>query len=390
MPSAETQTVRAQSRRANDPFEHQFDDTVDGEPTSVSSGSPPDHVIPIIAHQPGEMLLDAMAAMREPLRRLVPLMASVLSEFRGLNARVRESDPSDRTFWWLGHRVDDRLGLVVRRVDEMWILFEHVVATMDGLRRKSGVGRRSGGGDGSGDLIPCILHELATPTACVRSQLYVGREDLRALVALGAGFRNGGNPMAWAELQQRLRELESVFSDGVQGAAHVLDVVQSATAVGDGGRNAADVHTVVGRVVRLLGRRARRTAVIETELDHNLFVTATGSEVAQVLVNLVMNAIQAIERTSHQGTIVVRAHRQGGSIVCDVCDDGPGVSGTDAQRIFEPYVSGRRPGVGSGLGLAISRDIARSCGGDIELTSMPGFTTFRLRLPASQAPAIAS
>ena len=147
---------------------------------------------------------------------------------------------------------------------------------------------------------------------------------------------------------------------------------------------------MVGRVVRLLGRRARRTAVIETELDHNLFVTATGSEVAQVLVNLVMNAIQAIERTSHQGTIVVRAHRQGGSIVCDVCDDGPGVSGTDAQRIFEPYVSGRRPGVGSGLGLAISRDIARSCGGDIELTSMPGFTTFRLRLPASQAPAIAS
>jgi signal transduction histidine kinase len=386
MPSAETKPVRALSRRAHDPFDHQYDETMDEEPSSVSSAQGPDiRVVPIIAHQPNEALLEAMGAMRDPLRRLVPLMAAVLSEVRGINRRARDSGTQDRGYWWLQNRMDERLSLVSRRVDEMWILFENVVATMDGLRRRAGSGQATGAVDTSGNLIDCVLHEMATPAACVRSQVYVAREDLRALGALGGGFKHGGNPMAWEELRQRLRELEDVLNDGVQGAAHVLDVVQSAMLVGEPGpeRN-AEVDTVIRRVVHLLARRASRSAAIEVEVEQGLYVQARASQVAQVLINLIMNAIQAIEGSSRFGTIVVRAHRHAGSIVIDVCDDGPGVGPNDAERIFEPYVSGRRPGVGSGLGLAISRDIAEAYGGEIQLTSIPGFTTFRLRLPPAE------
>ncbi len=387
MPSAETKPVRAMSRRAHDPFEHQFDDTMEEAPSSVSSPHDPDiRVVPIITHQPNEALLEALADMRAPLRRLVPLMAAVLSELRGINARARDAGNQDRGYWWINHRMDQRLSLVSRRIDEMWGLFEGVVTTMDSLRRRAGAGQTDELRNTAGNLVDCVLHEMATPAACVRSQVYVAREDLRALTALGGGFRYGGNPMAWDELRQRLRELEDVLGDGVQGAAHVLDVVQSAMLVGEPGQDAVtDVGTVVTRVANLLSRRASKAAVIETELEHELLAKAGPSQVAQVLINLIMNAVQAIESRSRHGTIVVRAHRQDGHIALDVCDDGPGVSAQDAERIFEPYVSANRHGVGSGLGLAISRDIAEAYGGEIQLTSIPGFTTFRLRLPLAQS-----
>lgn len=388
MPSADTKPIQATSRAAVEPFDHMYDETLEDDPASVSSSQGPNPEIRVVngAHL-DDALMNALGDMREPLRRLVPLLASVLSEIRGLNARAHDSSPRDRGYWWLKYRVDDRLVSVGRRLDETWIAFENVVGIMDGLRRRAGAGRQVP--TGSGNLIDCILHEMATPAACVRSQLYVAREDLRALLALGAGFRLGGNPLAFEELQQRLKELEEVLADSVQGAAHVLDVVQSAMLVGEpGAESVADLTTVIERVIRLLARRTGQAADIETELDPNLIVQARGSQVAQVLVNLVMNAVQAIESTARRGTIVVRAHRQGEYIICDVCDDGPGVNPANAHRIFEPYVTSKR-GTGTGLGLAISLDIARSYGGDLQVTSIPGFTNFRLSLPPAHVTTMA-
>ncbi|HEY0950331.1 HAMP domain-containing sensor histidine kinase [Nocardioides sp.] len=78
--------------------------------------------------------------------------------------------------------------------------------------------------------------------------------------------------------------------------------------------------------------------------------------------------------------VVIGASSASGAVEILVDDDGPGVAGADAERVFEPGVT-TGGGPGAGLGLAIARRIARTFGGDVRMASSPGATRFVVRLP---------
>ena len=97
------------------------------------------------------------------------------------------------------------------------------------------------------------------------------------------------------------------------------------------------------------------------------------------------NARQAIEAQSDRsapGAITVSAHEDGDRVSIILQDNGPGIPDRLAERLFEPFVSGRASD-GTGLGLTISRELALNHGGNLQLkaTSALG-TTFELQLPA--------
>jgi len=94
-------------------------------------------------------------------------------------------------------------------------------------------------------------------------------------------------------------------------------------------------------------------------------VRAGDAEVQNLLVNLLLNAIQA---SQPEGKVGISAHAGDGVRVC-VIDDGCGIPAEYRKQIFEPFFSLREGG--TGLGLAIARDIARSHGGDISLADSP-------------------
>jgi two-component system nitrogen regulation sensor histidine kinase NtrY len=103
-------------------------------------------------------------------------------------------------------------------------------------------------------------------------------------------------------------------------------------------------------------------------------------QMRRVVINLVDNAIEAIDRT---GTIVIEtAHDPANSLVrVTVADDGPGIPAEERDKLFLPYYSTK--GRGSGLGLAIVRRIIAEHGGSIELTdNVPRGTRFTIELPA--------
>jgi two-component system nitrogen regulation sensor histidine kinase NtrY len=103
-------------------------------------------------------------------------------------------------------------------------------------------------------------------------------------------------------------------------------------------------------------------------------------QMRRVVINLVDNAIEAIDR---QGTIVIEtAHDPANSLVrVTVADDGPGIPAEERDKLFLPYYSTK--GRGSGLGLAIVRRIVAEHGGSIELTdNVPRGTRFTIELPA--------
>ena len=105
----------------------------------------------------------------------------------------------------------------------------------------------------------------------------------------------------------------------------------------------------------------------------------------QVLLNLVRNAVQAMEGTSDSRRLWLRAAQTARESRLEVEDSGPGVTEADRERIFELFFSGRKGG--SGLGLAIARRIVEAHGGGIEVgTGEAGGARFTVSLPS---PAVA-
>jgi signal transduction histidine kinase len=103
--------------------------------------------------------------------------------------------------------------------------------------------------------------------------------------------------------------------------------------------------------------------------------------IAQVLTNLVANALAVVARPG--GRVAVACRVEGETVVYRVRDNGPGIPAEIRERLFEPRV-GVRPG-GSGLGLAVARQIVTAHGGRIGFESVPGETCFTVRLPRAAA-----
>lgn len=110
-------------------------------------------------------------------------------------------------------------------------------------------------------------------------------------------------------------------------------------------------------------------------------VSAHPSEVREVLVNLVLNALDAMPEG---GRLRIDVRGRGEFVQVGVHDTGPGIPAELRERIFEPFFT-TRGAAGSGLGLAVSQSLVGRCGGTIEVESEPGRgTTFTVRLPRVQ------
>ncbi len=137
------------------------------------------------------------------------------------------------------------------------------------------------------------------------------------------------------------------------------------------------IHEVVGL---LRSRFSQRNIALTLDLADAPPILASPTEIQQVLLNLLTNAMDAI---SHDhGQIVVRLMAQPEAAVVEVHDNGQGIPEDYRQRIFEPFFTTKPVGKGTGLGLPICYGIVRKLGGDIEVESTLGVgTTFRIVLP---------
>jgi len=154
---------------------------------------------------------------------------------------------------------------------------------------------------------------------------------------------------------------------------------------------AVAMSSVVNRLVPLLAHAARRQGVaLETGLPDGLpDVAVDSSRVQQVLLNLLMNAVEA---TPRGGRVRVEArasvHDGRAGVSLEISDTGAGIAPEVLSRIFDPFFTTKAPGQGTGLGLAISRDIVRDHGGTIAVQSrVDQGSTFTVWLPAWEAAA---
>ena len=118
--------------------------------------------------------------------------------------------------------------------------------------------------------------------------------------------------------------------------------------------------------------------VIEDAIPPDLAIQADRDQLYRVFMNLARNAVEAGAHRLH-----FSAARDGGTLIIEVADDGPGLPPKARENLFRPFYGSARPG-GSGLGLSIARELIRAHGGELTLASSTGAgTVFRLALPAS-------
>jgi PAS domain S-box-containing protein len=184
----------------------------------------------------------------------------------------------------------------------------------------------------------------------------------------------------------RLEILEAMLESAERGAALVEQILTFARGADDR-REEVDVAELVTDTWRLVREVFPRTINIELDLDDGpLPVLANPAQLHQVLLNLAINARDALGPDGGTVRVAARSVPRAGGVAVSVSDDGPGVPAELQERIFEMFFTTKARGVGTGLGLGLVRRIVEQHGGRIELDSTPGEgATFTVVLPAAPA-----
>jgi len=159
------------------------------------------------------------------------------------------------------------------------------------------------------------------------------------------------------------------------------------------GSGAADAVAVASSMAEVFSVQAAKKEV-RLSLDvpaQPLMVRLGVGEMEQVLSNLMLNALDAVE--AHSGEIHVQVAATGeGLIQIEVADNGPGVADGDVPHIFDPFFSTKEIGAGTGLGLAVVYAMVTDAGGTVEVGRAPGLggARFTVILPTAGMPLLES
>jgi PAS domain S-box-containing protein len=224
-----------------------------------------------------------------------------------------------------------------------------------------------------GTLAAGVAHEINNPLAYVMLNLdWIARK-----LAEGAT-----DPASIEAMKEMLREARG-------GAARVATIVHELRSFSrsDGeARRPIDLTDVVRAAIRIAGHEIRPRAQVTTSFDPTPLVWATEGRVEQVVINLLLNAAQAMPETrAATNEIRVSVRTDGAArVVLEVSDNAEGIPPEILSRIFDPFFTTKPPGLGTGLGLSICHGIVTSLGGQITVHSEPHEgTTFRVSLPAA-------
>jgi C4-dicarboxylate-specific signal transduction histidine kinase len=300
--------------------------------------------------------LGAVDYVTKPFVR-AELMARVRAQL-GLRAKAQalaeKNAELERTTAELTRARDSLEAEVVRRTDEL-------MATNQRLAHLNRVASMT-------ELATSIAHELNQPLAAILSNAQAARRLLQK------------SP---PDIAETLAALGDIVDDD-RRAGKIIQRMRAMLKKGEPSANAQDLNALAGDVSRLVGNDALlRGAVLRLDLARGLpRVRGDGIQLQQVLLNLVVNALDAVaERPAGGRLVVVRTRSEGADRVeLSVEDSGKGIAPADMERVFEAFYTTKAEGLG--VGLAISRSIVEAHGGRLWAENNPSEgAIFRCALP---------
>lgn len=217
-----------------------------------------------------------------------------------------------------------------------------------------------------GQLSAGINHELNQPLAAIRSYA----DNARQFLEKGRAVEAVWNMAQISELTDRMAQIGIQLKEFSRKSSGKLETVP--------------LHGAVDGALELLASTIKKHDVtIEVSIEpERLEVSANQVLLQQVLVNILNNAIQAMEDRDRR-TIMIQARCDEQRVTISVQDSGPGIAVEYQKRIFDPFFTTKKPGQGLGLGLTISKRILKEMGGDITILPSSQGALFVISLLAS-------
>jgi signal transduction histidine kinase len=259
-----------------------------------------------------------------------------------------------------------------------------------------------------GTLVAGVAHEVNNPLTSVQLCVDACRSLLNPSLTVASELRRAADRGTGlgAEEVSRLCELarsgalsregfellEEMTIASNQIASIVRDLRIFARADATEEKQVVDVASLIDQALRLVSREFQDCYVERDYVRDTPRVLVAPGRLSQVLINVLVNAAQAlreIERPSHRVRISTRADEE--YVAVSISDTGPGIAADVLDHIFDPFFTTKRVGAGTGLGLSISRAVMQEMGGDLIVTSVHGDgATFIALVPVASSTAVAA
>ena len=244
-----------------------------------------------------------------------------------------------------------------------------------------------------GQLVSGIGHEINNPNQFIRGNVKIIQQAMDDILPILDAHAAEHPDLKIARLKYDFfrDHIGTLISDMANGSERIKRIVEALKrfARKDEGEliDKVDVNTVIDESARLVHNQVHKFADIELDLASELPpFTGNAQKLEQVLINLIINASQAMPE-GRRGTITVATRHEDGDVVITVADDGKGMSERTLKQIFDPFFTTKRAKGGTGLGLSIVYRIIEEHHGRIAVSSQPGQgTTFTITLPLRPGP----
>jgi signal transduction histidine kinase/ActR/RegA family two-component response regulator len=348
-------------------------DTIDVLGYSVVSAAPEEMLGELAARHFHAVLLDldglggSSERLLDALTRASPPTPAIVVETNADETRSRA---------WLERGADDH---IARAVLSPAVLRRSIEASVARSRARQ-LRRRLEHADrlaAIGTLAAGVAHEVNNPAAYVLMNLKTCREHIAEL------RREVGGP------SELFDEITEMLDDNLRGVERIVAIVQSLRSYARTDPDeieAVDLAAVCQDAHALIGNQLRHRARLAVELAPVPPIAADARKMSQVVINLLVNAADAIESSSgddgREPEILLRCGTRDGRVELSVTDTGVGIPAAYRARIYDPFFTTKPRGSGSGLGLSIVRDIVERFGGRIAVDSTTGRgTTFTIAFP---------
>jgi signal transduction histidine kinase len=237
------------------------------------------------------------------------------------------------------------------------------------------------------DELQDALEDAGAPEPWTLSEAYATAGLDAAFVRQVADTAGPVTPSAlrWIAASLSARHMANELAESTKQMGELVKAVKQYAYMDRGGIVEIDVREGIENTIMILGHKLKKTTIeITRDYDESLGkITAHGAELNQVWTNLIHNAIDALGSDGH---ITITTRADGDCAEVDITDDGPGIPPEIRDRVFDPFFTTKEVGRGTGLGLDTARRIVVDRHhGSLTLTSRPGYTQFRVRVPVDAA-----